>query len=102
SPINPRVEFSAKAGSAFAKSTRNILRDVTFHIDEGSTLGLIGESGSGKTTIARCIAGLLKPSSGSISLAGVPISDGEQNRRRIGTSIQLLFQNHSASLDPRL
>jgi len=79
-----------------------ILRSVSFALDEGVTMGLIGESGSGKTTLARCIAGLVRPAAGTISVTGVNIFPEMQNRRELGTAIQLVFQNYSDSLDPRL
>lgn len=86
----------------FRKKRSPILKNVTLQIEEGSTVGLIGESGCGKTTLARCVAGLLTPCSGSIVFSGINIFPEEKNRQLVGTSIQLLFQNHSASLDPRM
>jgi ABC-type dipeptide/oligopeptide/nickel transport system ATPase subunit len=71
-------------------------------IDEGSAVGLIGESGCGKTTLAHCIAGILKPSAGTIRFAGQNIFPEGMNRKTFTTDIQLLFQNHTASLDPRM
>ena len=94
--------YSIRVGTAFKKATRQILRNVTFTIADGSILGLIGESGSGKTTIARCITGLLRPTSGTIAFSGVPIFPPVTKGRTFNPLIQLLFQNHTASLDPRL
>lgn len=96
------LSFSLRTGPVHKKRVRQILRNITFTIDEGSTLGLIGESGSGKTTIARCITGLLRPTSGTIIFSGKTIFPSSNKNRRIDPAIQLLFQNHSASLDPRL
>ena len=79
-----------------------ILEGVTLTLNEGSATGLIGESGSGKTTLARCIAGLDLPAAGKISVYGVNIFPKMQNRRELGNTIQLVFQNYSSSLDPRL
>ncbi|MBI1804109.1 MAG: ABC transporter ATP-binding protein [Ignavibacteriae bacterium] len=84
------------------KSKKWLLQDVSLTIEEGSTLGVVGESGSGKTTLARCIAGLLQPTNGSITFSGLNIYPDVQNRQSIKKDIQLLFQNHTASLDPRM
>lgn len=54
----------------FGKRKAEAVRDVSFRIEDGEIFGLIGESGSGKTTITRMIAGLLKPTSGSIIYEG--------------------------------
>jgi peptide/nickel transport system ATP-binding protein len=96
------LSFSTKKRFLSRERERQVLRDVTFTIDEGSVLGLVGESGSGKTTIGRCIAGLCLPDAATIRFAGKNIFPEIENRSSLGTQIQLLFQNHSASLDPML
>jgi peptide/nickel transport system ATP-binding protein len=96
------LSFSTKKRFLSREGERRVLRDVTFAIDEGSVLGLVGESGSGKTTIGRCITGLCLPDAGTIRFAGKNIFPEIENRSSLGTQIQLLFQNHSASLDPML
>ncbi len=80
------------------KNVMNIVEDISFEIAKGKTLGLIGASGSGKTTIARCIAGLLRPSGGEI-LVGENKVFPPQGRKRSG-EVQMLFQAAGASLDP--
>jgi peptide/nickel transport system ATP-binding protein len=96
------LSFSTKRRFLSSERERQMLRDVTFAIDEASVLGLVGGSGSGKTTIGRCITGLSMPDGGTIRFAGRNIYPDAQNRTSLGTQIQLLFQNHSASLDPML
>ncbi|MGA9365618.1 MAG: ATP-binding cassette domain-containing protein [Bacteroidota bacterium] len=96
------LSYSPRSHVFFKGGRKRILRDVTFSMDAGLTLGLVGESGSGKTTIGRCIAGLLVPSDGTISFSGTNIFPETGNRANFGPQIQLLFQNHTASLDPKL
>jgi peptide/nickel transport system ATP-binding protein len=77
--------------------------DVNFTIRSGQTLGLVGESGCGKTTIGRLVVGLDKPTSGSINFDGKDLarSSGREYRRE-RRDIQLMFQDAYASLDPRM
>jgi peptide/nickel transport system ATP-binding protein/oligopeptide transport system ATP-binding protein len=76
---------------------------VSFDLRPGESLGIIGESGSGKSTIARAVVGLVRPAAGTISLAGTPIQDLKRRaRRRIASRIQMIFQDPRESLDPHL
>lgn len=76
---------------------------VSFHIDEGETLGLAGETGSGKSTIAKVLVGLYRPTSGRVRLLGVEIDFRDKEkvsflRRNVG----IVFQDPTSSLNPRL
>lgn len=76
---------------------------VDFEIERRQTLALVGESGCGKTTVARLILGLLAPTSGSIELDGVEIAGTRgQARRAITRRLQMVFQDPAGSLNPRL
>ncbi|WP_169196376.1 ABC transporter ATP-binding protein [Devosia sp. MC1541] len=77
------------------------VNDVSFSIEKGTTFGLVGESGSGKSTCAKMIVGLLRPTSGHITVAGHDIwagGAGHQERRK---RVQMIFQDPYASLNPR-
>ncbi len=76
---------------------------VSFHINEGETLGLVGESGCGKTTTGRCILQLEKATAGSIKFGGVELTSlGERELREMRRNIQVIFQDPYSSLNPRM
>ncbi|MDH3683012.1 MAG: ATP-binding cassette domain-containing protein, partial [Acidimicrobiia bacterium] len=76
---------------------------ISFEIGAGETLGLIGESGSGKSTVARAISGLVKPQSGAISLDGIRLNQlSSRELRRIRGRYQMIFQDPNEALDPRM
>lgn len=75
---------------------------VSFEIQQGETLALVGESGCGKTTVSRAIAGLLEPTEGVLSFEGEQLAETAQKRpRRIRRKLQMVFQNPESSLNPR-
>ncbi|MBS9775840.1 MAG: ABC transporter ATP-binding protein [Fusobacterium sp.] len=79
------------------------VQNINFEIKEGEALALIGESGSGKTTIARIIIGLLKKKSGNIYYDGKNIFEmNKEEKKLLKNKIQLIFQNPYSSLNPRL
>ena len=103
--VNLRKYFPVRAGM-FKTNHVQAVQDVSLHIFKGETLGLVGESGCGKTTFGRTLIQLYHPTSGKIIYDGKTIYDSENNihenmlpyRRKM----QMIFQDPSASLDPRM
>ena len=98
-------EFPVTSGAILQRKVAAVhaVSDVSFSVPAGTTFGLVGESGCGKTTIGKMIVALEKPSSGSVSLGGLNVSKlhgGELRRKR--RDLQLMFQDPHSSLDPRM
>lgn len=84
------------------KGTLHAVDDVSFSIEKGKTLGIVGESGCGKSTTGRCILRLLEPTAGEILFEGEDLrklKPGEMRRKR--RELQMIFQDPFSSLDPR-
>ena len=94
--------FPVRSGGWRRASVRS-LDGVSLGIRQGEVMGLVGESGCGKTTLARVLVRLMAPDRGSVTIAGRDLASlhGEE-LRRFRTSMQLIFQNPYAALDPRM
>ncbi|MFN8701353.1 MAG: ATP-binding cassette domain-containing protein [Rhodospirillales bacterium] len=96
------VKKFAAGGPFWNRRMAAAVDSVDLRIDRGETVGLIGESGSGKTTVGRMIAGLLAPDSGSIRLDGQSQAELlKGGGRRYWQRVQMVFQDPGGSFNPR-
>lgn len=105
--MNPLLETvdlckDFRSGLIHGKQTR-VLHKVNLAVDRGEIRGIVGESGCGKTTLARCCLNLIKPSSGSVYFDGSDLASlrGADLRKR-RREFQMIFQNPFASLNPSM
>ena len=78
-----------------------MLFDVSLTVKEGTCLGILGESGSGKSTMGRVLCGLLKPDSGEAVLDGVSVYASRAGRRNLQNKLSIVFQDYTTSANPR-
>ncbi len=96
---NLKQYFPVRTGF-FTTTPLKAVDDISFHINEGETLGLVGESGCGKTTAGRTLLHLYKPTGGEIYFDGNLITG--KNIKNYRKEMQIVFQDPYSSLDPRM
>src|SRR5260221_10590605 len=96
-PLTQGIIFQRQVGAVRA------VDGIDFFVERGETLGLVGESGCGKSTTGRAILQLYKPTSGSVKFDGTELTTlpGEQ-MRKMRRRMQMIFQDPYASLNPRM
>jgi peptide/nickel transport system ATP-binding protein len=101
---NLEVHFPIKSG--FFGRTSGVVKavdDITFNVKPGETLGLVGESGCGKTTTGRAVLRLVEPTSGSVMFDGKDVRAlGANELKKMRRDFQIIFQDPYSSLNPRL
>ena len=98
-----RVEDLCKFFQISRKQTLKAVNHVSFEINQGETVGLVGESGCGKSTTGRCMVRLYAPTFGHVYYKGKDISNMSKGESREFTgNVQMIFQNPYASLNPRM
>ena len=102
---NLKMYFPVNQGLIFQRAAAHIkaVDDISFTVRKGETLGLVGESGCGKTTLGRCILQLYKPTAGEIRFNGQNLNQlKSKEMRAVRKEMQVIFQDPYSSLNPRM
>ncbi len=97
SEILMEVSHLSKSFSLSKRMSVQAVNDVSFTLNKGEILGLVGESGCGKSTIARCVMNVCRPDAGEILIHGENIANRRECRNR-----QIIFQDSASALNPRM
>ena len=89
--------------SFFGKEKQEVVKGVSISLKKGECLGIIGESGSGKSTFGKVLIGLLTPDKGDVSINGVTLygKSSREEKRKVKPSISVVFQDYTSSANPR-
>ena len=102
---NLKMYFPVTSGIVFQRHVADIkaVDDISFFVRRGETLGLVGESGCGKTTTGRCILQLYKPTAGQVKFEGQELTSlSNRQMRAMRRELQVIFQDPYSSLNPRM
>ena len=102
---NLKMYFPVTSGIVFQRHVADIkaVDDISFFVRRGETLGLVGESGCGKTTTGRCILQLYKPTAGQVKFEGQELTSlSNRQMRAMRREMQVIFQDPYSSLNPRM
>lgn len=100
---NLKKYYTIEGGLFRASGVIRAVDDVSFHIEKGGTLGLVGESGCGKTTVGKAILMLQRPTAGEVRFDGIDLmKTSPQDMRRLRGRLGIVYQNPHSSLNPRM
>ncbi|MCR5605724.1 MAG: dipeptide/oligopeptide/nickel ABC transporter ATP-binding protein [Treponema sp.] len=99
---NVSVSFrTEKKDKIFGYTRQKVLHDISFDVKKGCCLGILGESGSGKSTMGKVITGLLKPDNGELLLDGVSVYANRAGKKCLQNKLSVVFQDYTTSANPR-
>ncbi|WP_077597658.1 ABC transporter ATP-binding protein [Olsenella urininfantis] len=97
------VTFRTRTGSIFHPNLVHAVQGVTIRLMPGETIGIVGESGCGKSTTANVMCGLQSPTSGKVYFAGTDVTKRTSDlRKKIGRVVSVVFQDPATALNPRM
>ena len=97
-----RKQFAVRTG-LYSKAYVSAVDNVSFTVEAGTTLGIVGETGCGKSTTARLILGLIEPDAGTVAYEGVDVQTLTGPRRKtLRRNMQMIFQDPYSALNPRM
>src|SRR5581483_6184604 len=102
---NLKMYFPIRSGIVFDRNVGHVhaVDDISFHVRRGETLGLVGESGCGKSTTGRAVLQIYRPTSGQVLFQGTDVTKAKGDKLRLlRRNMQMVFQDPYASLDPRM
>lgn len=99
---NVHVVHKARTGKLFRPDKVHAVNDVTLSVSRGETVGIVGESGCGKSTTARVMVGLQPVTAGEVLFRGEPVGKSYAARRKLGRAVSVVFQDPATALNPRM